>query len=481
MLAQSGKLVDWFNRLNPALQMIGILGVFLYLSSPVLAIIGTLTSTVGTVISTFGNLAAFIKTNLIPAIMGINWPVVLTVSAIAALAAIAFEVYRAWDEVKTVLSAIWDYLKAQAENLGLNVSIAMQNMKLAIIDAVDTMLEKLSVLENLPWGLGEQFKGLKVKVGESIDSTVDKISELEVAAEANKERISAALDDMKLSFSDLGSKVSEDVELMKDKLRSLVYSNEESAGEIEKGVQRVGTAYKAQGEIVQEQTEVIKEEAEEQNTAREDFEREWNEKLFGLQATRLEKIEAEYEVALALAEKHGADKFAIEEYFQVLKDRLREEEEKADADAQAKILKAHEEFNEKWNKLIFEQTASPIDILQRQKQVEIKAAIEAGEDWLKVDEYYNLLIEKEWERHFAKLEEERVKEEANKASALAKEQEILEKRAEKVAAFNEEWNKKYFELTQDRIDILQRQKQVEIDEAIKAGQDWLKSISIIMN
>ena len=75
--------------------------------------------------------------------MGINWPVVLTVSAIAALAAIAFEVYRAWDEVKTVLSAIWDYLKAQAENLGLNVSIAMQNMKLAIIDAVDTMLEKL--------------------------------------------------------------------------------------------------------------------------------------------------------------------------------------------------------------------------------------------------------------------------------------------------------------------------------------------------
>ena len=78
------------------------------------------------------------------------------------------------------------------------------------------------------------FKGLKVKVGESIDSTVDKISELEVAAEANKERISAALDDMKLSFSDLGSKVSEDVELMKDKLRSLVYSNEESAGEIEK-------------------------------------------------------------------------------------------------------------------------------------------------------------------------------------------------------------------------------------------------------
>ena len=40
---------------------------------------------------------------------------------------------------------------------------------------------------------------------------------------------------------------------------------------------------------MQEQTEVIKEEAEEQNTAREDFEREWNEKLFGLQATRLEK------------------------------------------------------------------------------------------------------------------------------------------------------------------------------------------------
>ncbi len=470
-----GELVSWFNSLNPALQnTIGVLGVFLVAIGPVITVIGTLTSSVGAVIGALGTLAAFIKTTLIPAIMGINWPVVLTVAGIAALAAIAFEVYRAWDEVKVALAATWEYLRAQAENMGLKIAIAMQKMKLAIIDAVDTMLDKLSVLEKLPWGLGEQFQGLKDKVSDSIDGTVAKISELESASEANKERIGEALDEMKVSFSDLGSKVSEDIELVKDKLRSLVYSNEESAEEIEEQVQKIGKAYQAQGEMAQEQTEVIKEEAEEQNTAREDFEREWNEKLFGLQATRLEKIEAEYEEALALAEQHGADKLAIEEYFQILRERLREEEEKADAEAQAKILKAHEEFNEKWNKLIFEETASPVDILQRQKQVEIKAAIDAGEDWLKVDQYYNLLIEKEWERHFAKLEEERQKAEAAEAKALAERLDAQKKAQEQTAAFNEAWNKKYFELTQDKIDILQREKQIEIDKAIKAGQDWLK-------
>ena len=466
--AKIGGLVNWFNGLNPALQnVIGILGTLLMAIGPILTIIGTLTTGVGSVLSVLGTLAAFIKTSLIPTIMGINWPVVLTVAGIAALAAIAFEVYRAWDEVKVALSAIWEYLKAQAENLGINVSSAMQKMKLAIIDAVDTMLDKLSVLEKLPWGLGEQFQGLKDKVSDSVDGTVAKISELESASKANKERIAEALDEMKVSFSDLGSKITEDVELMKDKLRSLVYSHEESAEEIEKQVQKVGKAYAAE-------TETIIAETEEQKQAREDFEREWNEKLFSLQATRLQKIEAEYEAALALAEKHGADKFAIEEYFNVLRNRLKEEEAKEEAEALAKTLKAHEEFNEKWNKLIFEQTADPISILQRKKQVEIKAAIDAGEDWLKVDQYYNLLIEKEWERHFAKLEEERAKEEAAEAKALAEKIDARKRAAEQTAAFNEEWNKKYFELTQDRIDILQREKQVEIAKAEKAGQDWLK-------
>ena len=463
-----GELVTWFNSLSPAMQnMIGILGALLVAIGPVLTIVGTLISGIGTTIGALGTLAAFIKTSLVPAILGINWPVILTVAAIAALATIAFEVYRAWDEVKSALSAVWEYLKAQAENMGIKISISMEKMNLAVISAVDAMLEKLSVLEKLPWGLGDQFKGLRDQVGDSVDATLAKIAELESAAEVNKERIGEALDDMKLSFSNLGTKVSEDVDLVKDKLKSLVYSNEENTEEIEKQTQRMGMAIKAE-------TELISSESEEQKNARENFEREWNEKLFDLQATRLEKIEDEYVTAIALAEKHGADKLAIEEYFHILRQRLKEEEEKAEAEALAKTLDAHEKFNEKWNKLIFEQTASPIDILQRKKQVDIQEAIEAGEDWLKVDQYYNLLIEKEWDRHFAKLEEERAMEEANKASALAKEQEILEKNAERVASFNEEWNKKYFELTQDRIDILQREKQVEIAKAMETGQDWLK-------
>ena len=196
------------------------------------------------------------------------------------------------------------------------------------------------------------------------------------------------------------------------------------------------------------------------------------------------------QIRVAEAELLGADVeavYALYEYLITIEREKQADERAAVAKAEAdkeiaeieRKQKAHEAFEADWNKKLFEQSADRIDILQREKQIEIQKAIDAGEDWWKVDKYYNNLIAEE--RQKLADEAERIAEaQANKEIAEA------EKVRDARLAFNEEWNRKQFEHAlrpddddspeiqlQKRIDILQRQKQVEIQAAIEAGQDWL--------
>ena len=51
-----------------------------------------------------------------------------------------------------------ELIKASAKQLGLNIAIAFEEMKATVLNVINAMLEKLGVLENLPFGIGEKFK-----------------------------------------------------------------------------------------------------------------------------------------------------------------------------------------------------------------------------------------------------------------------------------------------------------------------------------
>ena len=124
---------------------------------------------------------------------------------------VAYEVYRAWDEVKAALLAVWELLEANATQLGLYISIAFEEMKSVVLNAVDAMIDKLGILEKLPFGLGDKFKGLKDAVAESADASEARIAELQQKLEENSERIQVALEGTKVAFGDLGTKIADDV------------------------------------------------------------------------------------------------------------------------------------------------------------------------------------------------------------------------------------------------------------------------------
>lgn len=368
-----GDLADWLANLSPTTQKtIVVIGGLAAALGPALLLIGKMATGAGAVVQAFGTLSAFISKTLIPAITSISLPVVGVVAGIAGLAVIAYEVYRAWDEVKTALSATWEYMRASAEKLALNMSLSFEKMKVTVIGVVDEILERLSILESLPFGIGESFAGLREKVSGSVDASRQKIAELEAALEANSVRMAEAAEDMKVSWGDVGAKVAEDIQLVINKITG---QTEVMAAELDEQTEIVGQEQDAQTEIILDAidtriaaisdgestiTGIIEDESEKQKDAREKYEEEWNQRLFDLQATRREKLQAEYDAAIELAKKLEADTTAIHEYYRILLDQLDEEEQKA-----------KEERLKAWRERLKEATASELDllVLQRDRQL----------------------------------------------------------------------------------------------------------------
>src|SRR5690606_11601508 len=142
------------------------------------------------------------------------------------------------------------YLKAYAEKLALNMSLSFEKMKVTVIGVVDEILERLSILESLPFGIGESFAGLREKVSGSVDASRQKIAELEAALEANSVRMAEAAEDMKVSWGDVGAKVAEDIQLVINKITD---QTDIIAEETEAQTAQVQKSQQAQTAIVAEQ------------------------------------------------------------------------------------------------------------------------------------------------------------------------------------------------------------------------------------
>ena len=230
-------------------------------------------------------------------------------------------------------------------------------------------------------------------------------------------------------------------------------------------------------QILQEEQDEINKEIQKAIQRRELFEAEYSKKIFEQSADRIDILQREKQEQIKLAMDAGANWLLVDTYYNnlIAEERRKiaeevakaaEEEVKKEEEALRKKQEAREAFEEEWNRKLFEQTADRIDILQREKQEQIKIAIEAGHDWTKIDTYYNNLIAEERRRRaeeLARIADEEAKIEAEKEA----QKQALRERLEA------DWHRKLFELSADRIDILEREKQENIAIAMEAGADWL--------
>src|SRR5690606_33976599 len=112
VVVKIGDFADWLANLSPTTQKtIVVIGGLVAALCPVLLLIGKMATGAGAVMHAFGKLSAFISTILISAITCLSLPVVRFVAGIVGLYVVVYEVYRAWDEVKTALSPSLEYMK----------------------------------------------------------------------------------------------------------------------------------------------------------------------------------------------------------------------------------------------------------------------------------------------------------------------------------------------------------------------------------
>lgn len=451
-------LIEWFSNLSPRMQkiIIAVTGLAAVLG-PVLMVLGPIVTAIGTLTPMLGGLAT--------AIAGISAPAIGTVAAIAAFAAIAVEVYRNWEEVKNALINIWELIKASAKQLGLNIAIAFEEMKATVLNTINAMLDKLGVLEKLPFGIGDKFKGLKDNISDSAEQSASKIEELKKAAEANSKNIATAVEGTKVAFSDLGTAVKEDIQGVVNAITGQTKTIEEEQKKqtdvtTEENEKRTDTTK----ENEKAQTDTVDEEAKKRAKLREEYEQSWNEKLFELTASRLEKLEAEKQEALAKAEELGADKTAIVEYYAIKRQEILDDEVQKEREREQKRLDTIAQFEEQWAKKLFEATATNLEILEREKQEALAKAEELGANKADIIKYYAI---KEQEI----LDEQRKKEEEARQKEIEAEKKAAEEKNRIRIEFEQSWQDKLFELTATKEQLLEREKQRALERAEELGAD----------
>lgn len=479
-------VLTWLRSLDERmLKLVLVIAAVVAAIGPLLVIFGQMSIGVASLTSALGTLVAFINTKLIPAILGISLKTVAITAAVAAIVAAAYVVIRAWEDAKNGLIATWDGIKASIERLALNITLAVEKMKLAAYELLDSFMQVFSRLENMPI-IGHMFTSATNAIDRSVANTKTRIDELTTALDNNTEKAQDALQRRQEAIAGIGEQIAEDIETVK---RFFGLGAVEAA-EIDEGdfQESLDNLLFQLGEFQDDYTETVVGGSEEVNKERERFEEQWTKRLFELSADRLAKLEKEYDEAIALAEELGADKTAVEEYFasvriQIAQDEEERKSELARKEAEKRAEEARkareriEQIEATYQKRLFEQSASRIDILQREKQEQIAIALEAGANWLLIDKYYNNLIAEERQRQADELAKI-AQDEADEVARLAKEKtdaELaeLKRLSDERERFNLDYHRRLFEQSADRIDILQREKQEQIAIAMELGADWI--------
>src|SRR5690606_29192793 len=182
----------------------------------------------------------------------------------------------------------------------------------------------------------------------------------------------------------------------------------------------------------------------EQLEALQRFQDEWARRLFEATATELELLERAKQEALAKAEELGAETTAIVEYYALKRQEILDRQLREDEEREQKRLQSIAEFEEAWTRKLFEQSATRLEILQRDRDEAIRRAEEIGADTTAILEYYA----NEERRIRAELEAER---EAARERELKAEQDAQRERERLLR----QWEKRLFEQTASELELLE--------------------------
>lgn len=132
----------WFGALpDGAKETIVRIAALIALIGPALVIIGKITTGIGSIVSIGGKLVTFLSGSLVPAMGAVTasggWIIGAIALAIAAIAALAYVIYKNWDDIAPWLEDKWNSLKEAWE-------ITWENISTFWSDTWDTIKEKSS-------------------------------------------------------------------------------------------------------------------------------------------------------------------------------------------------------------------------------------------------------------------------------------------------------------------------------------------------
>ena len=121
------KIVNWFTSLpGPVLGVIAAIAGLKAIGIPVIAVISqvvTVISTIGPLLAGIGPAIAAFGGTLMTVLTG---PVGIALLVIAAIAAIAYAIYKNWDQVKAWLQATWEAIKNAATSIWTEITTEFQ-------------------------------------------------------------------------------------------------------------------------------------------------------------------------------------------------------------------------------------------------------------------------------------------------------------------------------------------------------------------
>lgn len=401
VIAVVKSVADWFNTLSGPMQKTTLMWFGL------LAVVGPVVMIIGKLMIAAKALVPLIKLltfsqGALNAVMAAN-PIGLVVTAIVALIAAGIALYNNWGTVSAFLSSTW---QAFVDLVVVGVSVIKEqffNALAAFFSLAESMATFIPVLGERVTALKDKFKSL---------SNAEKKARAE-RSQATKETglANAAL----LTYEETVAKATEDIAVL--------------------GEQEAQIA-----------------------TQRMAMEQEWSDKYIELTQTRAEALIAEKDIAIAEAERIGAETDTIEAFYQ--------EQEKQ---RMQELTDKRIEHEQTWSDKVFELSATRIEKLNKERDEAIANAKKVGADTTDIQKFYreaSLTVEKEKQEAIKQFEDTR-KDEYTTYLAGKKEQDLQAKI--EVADNEKEWNALHKELIAARQEELKKERDHAIANAEELG------------
>lgn len=167
------EFASWFGSLPDGVkETIVRIAALVALIGPALVIVGKVTSGIGSIVSVGGKLVTFMTSSLVPAMGAVTasggWIIGAIALVIAAIAALAYIIYKNWDDIAPWLEDKWEGLKEAWEITWENISTFWSNTMNNITDKASETWNTISENASYFW---DNFSTFWTNVGVSAYTT----------------------------------------------------------------------------------------------------------------------------------------------------------------------------------------------------------------------------------------------------------------------------------------------------------------------